>query len=240
MSPSINPDLVCVSFSYQLNNLEGLTADDIFFGRNNTLRAGLEFAGRNITIQLVNNTFPRTEADLITARQADPVEEVEEEEEEESTSPFGNPRLRKHKQRYSNKNSPATRKLADFQTAMKLGVSSSFGPDEALVIMESSDGILSSRLPALEETRRSLSSPSSRRLVFYTDEYPSRVTNVVENFICENTADDLICVIIQQLACVIREEGDDVGVIRFTLRNGLRDAINSGEFLAVIPPEFLD
>lgn len=225
-----------MSFSYQLNNLEGLTADDILVGRNNTLREGLELAGRNITIQLVNNTFPRTEAGLVTSPQGDPVEE---EEEEESTTPFGTPRLRKHKQRYSNKNSPGTRKLADYQTALKLGLSSSFGPGEALVIMESSDGLLSSRLPALEETRRSLSSPSSRRLVFYTDEYPSRVFNVVENFICENTSDDLICVIIQQLACVIREEGDDVGVIRFTLRNGLRDAINSGEFLAAVPPENL-
>ena len=85
-----------------------------------------------------------------------------------------------------------------------------------------------------------MSMTGSRRLVFYTDEYPSEVRNVVENFICPSAPqDDLSCFIIEQVSCVILEEGDDPEVVRLALIDGLREAISSGDFEEAIPPEHI-
>lgn len=78
-----------------------------------------------------------------------------------------------------------------------------------------------------------------RRLVFYTDEYPSEVRNVVD-FICPpESPSDVSCVIVEQKACVVLEEGDDPEVVNLALVNGLRAAISSGAFEAAIPPEHI-
>jgi hypothetical protein len=51
-------DTLCVQFFYSLKNTAGLSADDIMDEVNNTLKTGLELATRNITIGILNSTFP--------------------------------------------------------------------------------------------------------------------------------------------------------------------------------------
>ena len=53
-------DLLCIQFFFSIQNRAGLTASDIELGINNTLRDGLEAAARNVTITILNETFPRT------------------------------------------------------------------------------------------------------------------------------------------------------------------------------------
>ena len=197
--------------------------------RNNTLKTGLELAGRNVTIQILNETFPREETLVAESDEPKPGFEFHS---------FRN--KHPHHQRYGNKeNRRRVRKLEGYFTAVELGMMSTFGPDQAQVMLDSSLEVWGSRIPSLEDLNRRLVSSRSRRLVFYTDEYPSEVRNVIENFICDGVPEDAICMIVQQVSCVLLEEGDDPEVVRFTLRNGLRDAINNGDFVAAIPPEHI-
>ena len=132
------------------------------------------------------------------------------------------------------------RDLEGYQTALELGVASTFGPEEAEILLDSSVHIWSPRIQShYENGRRSLTMARSRRLVFFTDEYPNQVRNLVENFLCSSDETDVICLIVQQVSCVLLESGDDPDVVSFTLRNGLRDSINSGEFVLAIPPEHI-
>lgn len=209
----------------------GLSPSDILDENGNTLKTGLEIAGKNITIQVLNSTFP----DGMTAV-APPIQD----ESIPATGTTMDANLRHHKYKRWNHQGkhPEKRSLAGFQSAMQHGITSTFGADEALEVLDLSLGIQFSRIDSFDAMRRSLSQ-LSRRLVFYTDQYPSRVTNVVENFICTVNDPDAICVIVQQVSCVVLEAGDDPSVVRFTVRNGLRDAINSGEFVEAIPAEHL-
>ena len=232
----MDPSLLCVAFSYQLNNLQGLTPEDILTETGNTLKTGLELAGRNITIELLNSTFPGGSASNL----------VEESEtmSTEATQGFTVKSLgQRHKRRYSHagEGDNRVRKLEGYETAIELGISSTFGPDQAFVILDSAMDIWLPRIPTVEEMqRRSLRVDGRyRRLVFYTDAYPSEVRNVIENFNCESTLPNAICVIVQQRSCVFVEEGDDPELVRFTLRNGFRNAINSGQFADAIPPEHI-
>jgi len=199
---------------------------------NNTLKSGLEAAGRNITIQVLNSTFPRST--------------LQEESEEDNDFPISRPGpgfdpntlSHKRKRRYSNAaENDNTRNLEGYERAIELGVSSTFGHEQAQTILNSSTDIWSAKIPSLDNLRRFLAGTRPRRLVFYSDDRPNEITNVIENFICSSGFDGAICVIVQQRSCVFLEEGDDPAVVSFALRNGLRNAINDGDFVAAIPAD---
>ena len=238
--PTVNPDLLCVSFSYQLNNIVGLTAEDILEENGNTLKTGLELAGRNITIRVLNETFPGggmpepTGQSIAIVPQSTALSN-------EAASHLRHPGHPKLKQRYhGHGRKHRTLSALGFQRAIELGVSSNFDAKRSQGILDSCVGLWESRIPTPADLKkRYLAAFRLRRLVFYTDDYPSEVRNVVENFICPSAPPGAICVIVQQVSCVLLEEGDDPEVVSFALRNGLRDAINSGEFEAAIPPEHI-
>jgi len=65
--PTLKPskdetDLLCLSFTYSLETLAAISADDIVFEVNNTIKQGLLTATRNITISILNETTPLAEA----------------------------------------------------------------------------------------------------------------------------------------------------------------------------------
>ena len=51
--------LTCINFQYGIVNNVGVTAQDIFNEVNNTLKTGLIIATRNVTIEILNETYPR-------------------------------------------------------------------------------------------------------------------------------------------------------------------------------------
>jgi hypothetical protein len=242
LAPTRNPDLLCVGFSYQLNDIGGgLTARDILTENGNTLKTGLELAGRNITIQVMNETFPSGTTTLLSQESLDTSLQS-------SVVGADYNQLRQHhkmKRRPSNsghhkEHEGHDRTLEGFHLAMERGVTSTCDAEQSLVILESLANIWQSRMPSQGDLgRRTLSVNRIRRLVYYTDEYPSIVRNVVD-FLCPpGSPNNVICVIIEQTACVILEEGDDPEVVNLALVTGLRDAIRSGAFEAAIPPEHI-
>jgi hypothetical protein len=68
-SPVASPEnnTLCVDFFYSVRNTAGLSAQDILDESNNTLKTGLEIATRNVTIEILNATFPRSSRTLETA-----------------------------------------------------------------------------------------------------------------------------------------------------------------------------
>jgi hypothetical protein len=63
-------DTLCVQFFYSLKNTAGLSANDIMDEVNNTLKTGLELATRNITIGILNATFPASASSASRALEA--------------------------------------------------------------------------------------------------------------------------------------------------------------------------
>jgi len=79
---------------------------------------------------------------------------------------------------------------------------------------------------------------NSRRLVFYTKDFPVTINSVLDNNqFCGRFSTDVQCAIIASTSCVILEEGDDEQQVRSGLLAGIGLRITNGEFEAAIPPE---
>jgi hypothetical protein len=237
-APSAMPsqsDLVCVEFSYLLNNDIGLSAEDLLNEVNNTLKTGLEIAGANITIEIMNTSFPGG------AMPADP----------ESLLPEGGG-TRRTLERPAAVSSQSrlhgAHVVADAGPllALQAGLADEFGQDGTTDILRSFGYILRPRSPPSlhrhqrypgDEDLRRLLQMSQRRLVFYTDEFPSTVYNIRQNFMCDGAQEGVLCSVVEQFTCVVLEEGDDRALVKTVLSSGVREAINNGDFERAIPPE---
>lgn len=77
-----------------------------------------------------------------------------------------------------------------------------------------------------------------RRLAYYSDDYPVSINSVTDNPLCEGQAENpnIKCSIISSTVCVVLEDGDEPGEFRAFMIAGLREAVQTGEFLRRIPP----
>jgi hypothetical protein len=80
-----------------------------------------------------------------------------------------------------------------------------------------------------------------RRLAYFTDDIPVIINSVSDNPLCNGSEQnqEIRCSIVSSTVCVVLEEDDDPNVVRTILITGLRTAVDSGEFLTRIPPEYL-
>jgi hypothetical protein len=80
-----------------------------------------------------------------------------------------------------------------------------------------------------------------RKLAYYADILPVRIDSVTDNPLCagSNENPSISCVIVASTVCVVLEDGDDQTLVRAQLVAGLREAVDSGEFLQRIPSGFL-
>ena len=80
-----------------------------------------------------------------------------------------------------------------------------------------------------------------RRLVYYSDEYPPEILQILDNPFCPQGDQDgiTLCAIVETRVCLLLEEGDDVNQVRSLLLTGFRNAINGGAFWEAFPPEYL-
>jgi hypothetical protein len=76
----------------------------------------------------------------------------------------------------------------------------------------------------------------NRRLLAYSEEFPSTVTAVVDMPFCESGNR---CLLLQHFVCVVGEAGVDGDDVHGQLTQTLRGAIQSGRFFDEIPPEHL-
>jgi hypothetical protein len=213
--PSLE-DLLCLNFQYGLVNNAGYNASDLFNEVNNTLKTGLIIATRNITIEILNGTYPRSERLLRRgdARHGEIVYKHEAHDEfgrETHTLRLVVP-LHKLDLAYNKKvqasnleRDQGRRRTAYLPSATRQ--------------VPTTDGI-----------------PDARRLVFYTDDYPPLVTAINDNLRFCNDPDTL-CSIVSSTICVLLEEGDDEEEVRQVILTGMQAAIASGDFEDAIPPE---
>ena len=82
---------------------------------------------------------------------------------------------------------------------------------------------------------------AQRRLAYYTDDIPVAINSVTDNPLCAGSAQNprIMCAIVSSTVCVVLEEGDDPTEVRALLIAGLRQAVDSGDFLRRIPPQDL-
>ena len=80
-----------------------------------------------------------------------------------------------------------------------------------------------------------------RKLFYYTDDIPVTINSVTDNPLCAGSAQNnqVMCAIVSSTVCVVLEEGDDPDEVRALMIAGLRQAVDSGDFLRRIPPEDL-
>lgn len=76
-----------------------------------------------------------------------------------------------------------------------------------------------------------------RDLAYYTDLLPVTIDSVNDDPLCAGSSqnDLVMCSIIGSTVCVVLEDGDVPMKVRTTLISGLRQAVESGEFLNRIP-----
>jgi hypothetical protein len=94
---------------------------------------------------------------------------------------------------------------------------------------------------ASPDLHRHLASTSrTRRLVYYTDEYPPQIVDAIDNPFCPQVdTEPLNCAIVVTKVCVVLEEGDDPEQIEAILVTGLRSAVLAGAFMDRVPPAYL-
>lgn len=80
-----------------------------------------------------------------------------------------------------------------------------------------------------------------RRLAFYTDDIPVRINTVNDNPLCAGQPQNpnIRCAIVASTVCIVLEEDDDPSDVRALMIAGLRQAVDSGDFLRRIPPDSL-
>jgi len=227
-------------------NNRSLTADDILNEMNNTLKTGLMEATRAIIIQLLNDTYPRTAR--ARPAQLQPKEEVSHKVHNPGDWTWNTPGAQHHdpndwswSDMGGRRRLPVLREAAARADAMALGIDMDEYPNmihkEVFEMYNSTRRSLQLLLP-----RRSDSYiRGSRRLVYYSDEYPVEIPIIIDNPSCpsnnENGENTIRCAIVSSRLCVVLEAGDNPNMIRRTLVNGLSAAIDSGEFEDLIPRE---
>ena len=129
--------------------------------------------------------------------------------------------------------------------ALELGLSDEFGGNYTSELHDMAMRFQSLRLNELRDRAlwstssqiRCLSSQhGSRRLVYFTYDYPSEILRIVDNPFCQP---DLSCVIIQQRVCVVLEAGDNATLVEEALEDGIQESVESQDFINHIPPEHL-
>jgi hypothetical protein len=230
-------------------NNRSLTADDVLNENNNTLKTGLIEATETLVIRILNETFPR----VARARPAQfvPKEEgnrpaIHDPSDWEWKKPPAATRHNPHDWSWSD---IGERRLPVLREAVARADAAVLGVDVDLYSFTIQDELSGMYNSTRRRNRRLHASDSSyirgsRRLVYYTNEFPVEIPIIVDNPNCpannENGANTIRCAIVSSRLCVVLEAGDDPEMIRKALVDGLSTAIDSGEFEDLIPQERLD
>jgi hypothetical protein len=199
----------------------GFDADDIFNEVNNTLKTGLEIATRNVTIENLNSTYPRDGSQRFLRRRN---------KQQNQRAFFGGKGGHEAALQYDEFGKRVFRHvvpLKDFEYSPTIS-------DNEVEAKQPENTKGRRRAVFLPSDDRHPESNASRRLVFYTDDYPVMIDSIFDNRFCPA---DTFCSIVSSTVCVLLEEGDDEEEVQDELLDGIRVAIFNGDFEAAIPPE---
>jgi hypothetical protein len=229
--------LLCMQFSFGLNNNENLTPDDILTMKGNALKAGLEIATTIIVNSILNETF---HSDLAQFQQI--------QEALEATIP----NLPLPVMAFPNATNQGHRRTRFIYEGAELAVYNAlkylFGREYARILMNTYGYLIDLRsslhwgryhrelAKSLEHYRRL--HEETRRLVHYSDRFPPQLINATENASCPQD-EKTDCAILTIETCVVLDEGDKSTFIEKCMESGIRYALLSGDFQNAIPPEYL-
>lgn len=236
--------LTCVSFQYGLSNQAGLNAFDILHMVNNTLRTGLLVATRNITIEILNSTFPRTPT-LGAGTQANSSAAIFQKFLLMLQQPLDS------KNAIRQRNGGNRRTLEDqsgiVQIAIENALTDLYPNSNAKRLLQSQIDGMYRRKALLAETeidssREMVVVPmgrrGSRRLVYYSDAFPVTINDIFDNPICpKNTTPPSLCAVVSTTVCVLLEHGENATTVDNLLLQGFQNAVNKGLLQNAIPPE---
>lgn len=231
MSPSEPLQLLCVEFSFGLNNNAGLTPTDIIQENGNMLKTGVEIATATTVTDILNETFHDLTqfVEVESALEKDfapipmPVMDV-------SVPPVRPDGQRERRDLFKTGPEVALFRALDFL----------FGRQYAQILFDSYVYLLHVRLDMMGHyrNRKLAGHHDERRLVYYTERIPPQVTSVIDNPACPADGSTM-CAILSVETCVVLEEGDNIAFIQKCLESGIRYGLLSGEFQQAIPPEFI-
>lgn len=187
-----------------VRNQVGLDADDIFDEDDNSVLQGLRIATRNITIEILNGTYPGRRVlvhDLI---------------------------LIKSKRNSAIAESHHLRTFAHIRSG-------------AWELDEMGENQGSSHVLGSRQDGGGQGQGQRRQLAHYTDSIPVTINSVTDNPLCAGSAQNprIMCAIVSSTVCVVLEDGDDPNGVRALMIAGLRQAVDSGDFLRRIPAQDL-
>lgn len=232
MAPSPSPeprDRLCIGFQYEVLVNEPLTADDIMNEVDNSIKSGLIEATRTTVIQILNETYPRDNGASFQPPSSNQANVVE----QDGVAFLGQVTY------YSENDNRKLLQAAEEADAFVMDVDLETYREEMEDDMSNLLHILSKqnrRLYYIQDTRTSLR--NTRRLVYYTDEFPVEITQIVDSNICPGLIgqeDFINCAVVSSTVCVVLEEGDDPIEVRATIVNGLEEAFMNGDFTDNIP-----
>lgn len=202
---------LCITFQYGIVNHAGLSASDIENMVNNTLKTGLIIAATNVTINILNTSFPNNNRLLLRKR--------------------WNPFFARNRQGSFERSWREHRLIVPlnyFQSHFPPGFVEQVlsGNDRRLVSMPTETGLTTS----LAELKR--------RLVAYLDSVPPEIIQIIDNPFCpQQSSNNTKCAIVTSSVCVFLDAGDDRQEVQTALRTGMQQSINNGDFEAAIPEE---
>lgn len=215
--------LTCVSFQYGIQNNAGFDSQAIFNEVNNTLKTGLIIATENVTIEILNASYPRdgeTETEAESQRRA-------------------HRSMQRNIRQLQGLHGLVTSLIVYHQQDAATGSLGSANVGELVRRRSTLEQLQGQRQAAY--LPKSLDSTGSdkwknRRLVFYTDEFEPVINTIFDNPFCEEP-DGVTCSIVDSTVCVVLEEGDNEAEVQATLLAGIEESIQDGSFVAAIPPE---
>jgi hypothetical protein len=232
--------LTCVTFQYGIENSGGFTAEDIFNEVNNTLKTGLLIATRNVTIETLNETFPRDDNSSISQRflQTENMDRSKHYLEDPTPgdrvdSPIYDAYIHRPYHDAPSITNPAFSRTNRLFNVMDIGLFHIETPSHP-------EGDVTDP----QRRRRTVYLPQEisdmdnggRRLVFYTDVYAPVINSIIENPFCVRPP-DISCAVVDTTVCVILEEGDNEDEVQTALLRGISLSIQDGSFQAAIPKE---
>jgi hypothetical protein len=230
-SPSpVSPETECIGFQYQVTNNQSLTADDIMNEVDNSLKSGLIEATRTTVINILNETYPRSNGESFLPPSAN-------EARKSIIAGQDNVEYMGQVMYYSDKNYRKLLQAAEEADAFVMNVNLATYRKEMEDDMSNILKILSRsrRLLYMHDDRSFLR--HTRRLVYYSDEFPVEITQIVDSTFCPGQiANDFInCAVVSSNVCVVLEEGDNPIEVRATIVDGLKQAFTNGDFANNIP-----
>lgn len=224
-------EILCVDFQYELINNQSLSADDIMNEVDNTLKSGLIEATRTTVINILNETYPRSNGGSFQPppnEASKTVATIPEEDDGDFVGQVMFPEGRYRKLLQAVEKADAfvmDVDLATYRQEMEDSMAS------LLNIVTRSRRLHTNMRDSRAFLRR------ARRLVYYSDEFPVQITRIVDSAICPGSImnDFISCAVVSSTVCVVLEPGDDPAEIRRTIVNGLEEAFMNGDFINNIP-----